>query len=79
MGQWVLKFVWFSLVYWSITPQQQPGQYQDGDYDDEMSVSMVEETIVYLHLGSGRPNNLFAPVGILLINTIHTENETTAR
>ena len=34
------------LVYWGLTPQQQPGSYQGGDYDDddEMSVSLVEET-----------------------------------
>ena len=31
------------LVYWGLTPQQQPGSYQGGDDDDEMSVSLVEE------------------------------------
>ena len=31
-----------SLVYWGLTPQQQPGPYRGGD--DEMSVSLVEET-----------------------------------
>ena len=33
---------WFGLVYWGLTPQQQPGSYQGGDDDDEMSVSLVE-------------------------------------
>ena len=33
------------LVYWGLTPHQQPGSYGDGDDDDdEMSVSLVEET-----------------------------------
>ena len=32
------------LVYWGLTPQQQPGSYRGGDYDDEMSVLLVEET-----------------------------------
>ena len=32
------------LVYWVLTPQQQLGSYRDMDYDDEMSVSLVEET-----------------------------------
>ena len=39
------------LVYWDLTPQQQPESYQGGnddddddDDDDEMSVSLVEET-----------------------------------
>ena len=31
------------LVCWGLMPQQQPGLYQ-GDEDDEMSVSLVEET-----------------------------------
>ena len=40
----------FSVVYWGLTPQQQPGAHGDGDYDDddgdddnddEMSVSLV--------------------------------------
>ena len=34
---------WFSLVYWGLTPQQQPGSYRDVG-DEEMSVSLVEET-----------------------------------
>ena len=33
------------MVYWGVTPQQQPGSYQ-GDDDDEMSVSLVDETRV---------------------------------
>ena len=32
------------LVYWGLTPQQQPGSYRGGDNDDEMSVSLVEKT-----------------------------------
>ena len=36
------------LVYWDLTPQQQPGSYGGGDDvdddDDEMSVSPVKET-----------------------------------
>ena len=33
------------LVYWGLTPQQQPGSYRGGDYDDEeMLFSLVEET-----------------------------------
>ena len=32
------------LVYGGLTPQQQPGSYRGGDDDDEMSVSLVEET-----------------------------------
>ena len=37
--------VWkFSLVYWGLTRQQQPGSYRGGDDDDGMSVSLVEET-----------------------------------
>ena len=31
------------LVYWGLTPQQQPGSYQGGDDDDEISF-LVEET-----------------------------------
>ena len=35
--------MWFGLL--RLTPQQQPGSYRGGDYDDdEMSVSLVEET-----------------------------------
>ena len=30
--------------YWGLTPQQQPGLYEGGDDDDEMSLSQVEET-----------------------------------
>ena len=33
-----------TLVYWSLMPQQQPWSYQGSDDDDEMSVSLVEET-----------------------------------
>ena len=45
----VFKIIWnklFSLVYWGLTPRQQPWSYRGGDYDDddEMSVSLVEET-----------------------------------
>ena len=37
-------FCWsLCLVYWGLTLQQQPGSYRGGD-DDEMSVSLVEET-----------------------------------
>ena len=34
------------LVYWGLTPQQQPGSYRGGDYDDndKISVLLVEET-----------------------------------
>ena len=34
------------LVYWDLTPQQQPWSYQGGDYDDEdeVSVSGLDET-----------------------------------
>ena len=36
------------MVYWGLTPQQQPGSYRgdddDDDNDDEISVSLVEET-----------------------------------
>ena len=39
-----ISMVWFGLVYWGLTPQQQPGSYQGGDDDDEISVSLVEET-----------------------------------
>ena len=31
-------------MYWGLTPQQQPGSYRGGDNDDEVSVSLVEET-----------------------------------
>ena len=31
------------IVYWDFTPQHQPGSYRGGD-EDEMSVSLVEET-----------------------------------
>ena len=31
------------LVYWGLTPQQQPGSYQGGENDDEISF-LVEET-----------------------------------
>ena len=31
-------------MYWGLTPQQQPGSYRGGHDDDEMSVSLVEET-----------------------------------
>ena len=31
------------LVYWGLTPQQQPGSYQVGENDDELSY-LVEET-----------------------------------
>ena len=37
------------LAYWGLTPHQQSGSYRGGDYDyddDEMSVSLVEETRV---------------------------------
>ena len=36
-----------ALVYSGLTPQQQPGSCRGGDYDDnddEMTVSLVEET-----------------------------------
>ena len=32
------------LVYWGLTPQQQPGSYQGIDDEGEMSVSLMEET-----------------------------------
>ena len=32
------------MVYSGLTPQKQPKSYRGGDYDDEMSVSLVEET-----------------------------------
>ena len=32
------------LVYWGLTPQQQPGSYRGSVDDNEMSVSPVEET-----------------------------------
>ena len=32
------------LVYWGLTPQQQPGSYLGSDDDEEMSVSLLEET-----------------------------------
>ena len=35
----------YGLVYWGLTPQQQPWSYRGGDdADDEMSVSLVDET-----------------------------------
>ena len=38
-------FVKFGLgFYCDLTPQQQPGSFRGGDDDDEMSVSLVEET-----------------------------------
>ena len=36
------RSIW--LVYSGLTSQQQPGSYRGGDYADEMSVSLVEET-----------------------------------
>ena len=39
-------------LYWDLTSQQQPGSYRGGD-DDEMSVSLAEETgVPGLHLMS---------------------------
>ena len=32
------------LAYWGLTPQQQPRSYRGSDDEDEMSVSLVEET-----------------------------------
>ena len=43
----IYGFLRIFLVYWGLTPQQQPGSYRGGnedDDDDEMSVSLVEET-----------------------------------
>ena len=35
----------FGLICWGLTPQQQPGLYRGGDYDDDAtSVSLVDET-----------------------------------
>ena len=41
----LINIVWF--IYYrglKLRPQQQPGSYRGGDGDDEMSVSLVEET-----------------------------------
>ena len=32
------------LVYWGLTPQQQPGSYQNGRNDDDEISYLVEET-----------------------------------
>ena len=34
----------FCLVYWGLTPQQQPGSYQGGEMMVMKSISLVEET-----------------------------------
>ena len=41
--QFEFKFEWFGLVYWGLTPQQQPGSYQGGEMMMK-SVFLVEET-----------------------------------
>ena len=35
--------VWFGLVYWGLTPQQQPGSYQGGEMMMKSGFFMVEE------------------------------------
>ena len=39
--------VWFGLVYWGLTPKQQPESYRGSDYDDDddnkMSVSLLRK------------------------------------
>ena len=50
--QYPWRVLQVSLVYWGLTPQQQPGSYRGGDDDDddggggddddEMSVSLAE-------------------------------------
>ena len=38
-------YVYSGLVYRGLSPQQQPGSYRGGDYDEEeISVSLVEAT-----------------------------------
>ena len=32
------------MVYWGLTPQQQPGSYQGGENDDDEISGLVEET-----------------------------------
>ena len=50
----ILQEIWF--VFWGgLTPQQQPGPYRGGGCDDEMSVSLVEET--------GVPRGNHRPIG----------------
>ena len=47
------------LVYWGLTPLQQPGSYRDGDYDDDdMSLLLVEETRVPGGPCNHRPCNM---------------------
>ena len=38
------KWGFLGLVYWGLTPQQQPGSYLGGADDDDMAVSLVGET-----------------------------------
>ena len=37
-------FGWFGLVYWGLTPQQQPGSYQ-GDENDDQSNQSVSQSV----------------------------------
>ena len=50
------------LVYWGLTPQQQPGSYQGGENDDEVSF-LVEETMM-------KESNQFMKI---LPNVYHSE------
>ena len=37
-----VTMVWFGLVYWGVTPQQQPGSYQGGEMMMMKSVAMSQ-------------------------------------
>ena len=49
----VIFTVWFGLVYWDLTPQQQPGSYQGGE------IMMMKS--VFWWRKPGHPDDFYGP------------------